>query len=238
MILKEIKNETTNAVICFSGGRLLIGVADDCTVYGIPCNRSQEDLLRRQIDCVIGKFHPPVFPNMYSIRFIPVIPNKESNFTADTENLLKVLQIKIEPVVGAKRRLYETDKGEVYVRRDGSVQGPLKASQIIDWFTFHSAHEDEQVLTVEKPEAKITEVIGKKDFGTKMTKVEKQTSTYSLCKLNEIETTMRERQKCIEREITLMRGYYKSRKKALQAELKKLKCKLKKTKKSKFCLIF
>ena len=29
--------------------------------------------------------------------------------------------------------LYETDKGDVFVRRDGSVQGPLKASQIIDW---------------------------------------------------------------------------------------------------------
>ena len=217
---------------------MLIGVADDCKVHGIPCDRSQEDLLRRQIDCVIGKFHPPVFPDMYSIRFIPVIPNKESNLKADTENMFKVLQIKIEPVVGAKRRLYETDKGEVYVRRDGSVQGPLKASQIIDWCTFHSAHEDGKVLTAQNPEAKITEAKSQKDFDNKLRSVEKQTSTYSLCKLNEIEATMRERQKCIEREIALMSGYYKSRKKALQAELRKLKRRLKTTKRSKFCLIF
>jgi len=29
--------------------------------------------------------------------------------------------------------LYQTPRGEVFVRRDGSVQGPLKASEIQTW---------------------------------------------------------------------------------------------------------
>ncbi|KAK3087763.1 hypothetical protein FSP39_010299 [Pinctada imbricata] len=43
----------------------------------------------------------------------------------------KVIEISVEKT-GETDRLYEVN-GKVYVRRDGSVQGPLKPSGIQDW---------------------------------------------------------------------------------------------------------
>ena len=34
---------------------------------------------------------------------------------------------------GTASQLYETQHGDVYIRRDGSVQGPLKAGTIQEW---------------------------------------------------------------------------------------------------------
>jgi len=36
--------------------------------------------------------------------------------------------------------LYQTPRGEVFVRRDGSVQGPLRASDIQNWIRQVSTH--------------------------------------------------------------------------------------------------
>ncbi len=44
---------------------------------------------------------------------------------------LKVIEVSVEP--GSSDQLYETAAGEVFIRRDGGVQGPLKASAIQDW---------------------------------------------------------------------------------------------------------
>eukprot|EP00112_Aurelia_sp_Birch-Aquarium-sp1_P001280 Seg1133.1 transcript_id=Seg1133.1/GoldUCD/mRNA.D3Y31 product="Schlafen-like protein 1" protein_id=Seg1133.1/GoldUCD/D3Y31 len=115
------------------GGKLFIGVADNGQVYGVPCNRRQEDATRLQIDGVISKFQPPVFPALYSIKFIPVIPYTGYVPTDENDHCFKVLEICINSPIKKVGCLYETDKGDVFVRRDGSVQGPLKASQIIDW---------------------------------------------------------------------------------------------------------
>ena len=43
----------------------------------------------------------------------------------------KVIEVSV--VQGISNQLYQTPWGEVYVRRDGSVQGPLKAAEIQDW---------------------------------------------------------------------------------------------------------
>ena len=234
---------------------MLIGVTDDGKVYGIPCNRKQEDLLRRQIDCVIGRFHPPVFPDMYSVNFIPVIINEQQDITKEAE--FKVIEIKIESTVGLGCRLFETDKGEVYVRRDGSVQGPLKASQIIDWCSYHRTRMEATMHMNERPdaktvEAKIADAEGQNDFvlirdaslgrlavnsGTASDSryssgirpcIDKQAETYALSRLNEVETNIREHQRWIEREVLLMRGYYETREKALQIELENSKYELNK----------
>lgn len=45
---------------------------------------------------------------------------------------LKVIEVKVHHIEDSST-LYETNKGEVYIRRDGSIQGPLKASQILAW---------------------------------------------------------------------------------------------------------
>ncbi len=99
----------------------MIGVADNGKVHGVTCTRKQEDTIRILVDSAIGKFQPPVFPAMYTVRFIPVI-SRDTELNNNVDNDLKVLEIEVHNVSSVKT-LYETDKGEVYIRRDGSVQG-------------------------------------------------------------------------------------------------------------------
>lgn len=223
----------------FSGGTLLIGVKDDCTVCGTEISNSKrEDQLRLQIDKIMKGFNPNVFPNLYSVKFIPVYPSNvmtndaktsgscssshpgDSNMTKlpdvlsnegiknkdsvdhgnaflghppfplssppvprklpplnlsgqendhsdvsnepdnigslSTNNLspvkslvqknaddsllnektLKVIEIAVQcppRPSGGQRTLYQNHKREVYLRLDGSVQGPLQASEIVEW---------------------------------------------------------------------------------------------------------
>lgn len=37
------------------------------------------------------------------------------------------------PKAQGEPQLYETDQGEVFLRRDGSIQGPLSVGAIQDW---------------------------------------------------------------------------------------------------------
>jgi len=42
-------------------------------VVGVPqIDHSREDKLRQQIDKIISSIEPPVFPNAYGVRFVPV----------------------------------------------------------------------------------------------------------------------------------------------------------------------
>lgn len=237
-------NKSYIILFYFIGGRLLIGVADNGQVHGIPCDRKQEDILRRQIDNVIGKFQPPVFPDMYSINFIPVLPHAEYEVTLNNEQLLKVLEIKINRPIRRESCLFETDRGEVFVKRDGSVQGPLKASQIIDWCKNHGDKEQQDTSRVQRSEMMVTDVFEDKGrWGSNLsndlpfenaidiradkhsihtiTLSDRHLEIYSLSRLGEIEASIRERQKAIEREIVMMRGRYEAREKALQAELER-----------------
>ena len=185
---------------------------------------------------------------MYSISFIPVIPNRGYDITSNSKNKLKVLEVKIEPTIRFESRLFETDRGEVFVRRDGSVQGPLKANQIIDWYTNHMTLEERNTKTAQKQEAskscvnaqrelvtelllrKLIDVICKKNDTRYSTNImpfyDKQMDLCSFSRLSEIEASIRERQMCIEREIVLMRDYYEAREKALQTELENSKYEL------------
>ena len=44
---------------------------------------------------------------------------------------LKVVAIDVK--AGHSNMLYETPEGEVFIRRDGSVQGPLRAKDVQAW---------------------------------------------------------------------------------------------------------
>lgn len=115
------------------GGRLMIGVDNECRVCGISCTRKQEDIARCQIDNTIKHFQPHVLPNMYMIDFIPVKLSPQDNIELESvDPLLKVLEVSVnkQKLVNC---LYETDKEKIYIRRDGSVEGPLKTSQIVEW---------------------------------------------------------------------------------------------------------
>ncbi|XP_069751254.1 schlafen-like protein 1 isoform X4 [Narcine bancroftii] len=115
-----LKNHVRRYVCAFlnsEGGSLFVGVNDDGTVCGVECNHKDEDRVRLLIDSILKGFKPPLFPNSYSITFLPVIRD------GDTGMFLKVMRLTVHaPSKEGEVLLYETDQGEVYIRRDGSVQ--------------------------------------------------------------------------------------------------------------------
>ena len=110
------------------GGSLLAGVDDDGVVRGLHCDHRQEDRARLLVDSILKGFHPPLLPHNYSLDFLSVVrPGPEGRD-------LKVLRLTLRPPPApALMGLYQTDLGEVFLRRDGSVEGPLSASAIQEW---------------------------------------------------------------------------------------------------------
>nr|XP_004670548.2 schlafen-like protein 1 isoform X1 [Jaculus jaculus] len=109
------------------GGSLLVGVEDSGLVQGIRCGHREEDRARLLVDSILQGFKPQVFPDAYTLTFIPVIS------TSTTSVPLKVLRLTVHSKVQGEPQLYETDQGEVFLRRDGSIQGPLSVGAIQDW---------------------------------------------------------------------------------------------------------
>lgn len=110
------------------GGSLLVGVRDNGVVCGVFFDHKKEDRTRLQVDDTVKQFDPPLFPHNYSLRFLPVItPGRR-------EHCLKVLCLTFRaPPAFAEPTLYQVGEGQVYMRRDGSVQGPLGVSVILEW---------------------------------------------------------------------------------------------------------
>ncbi|XP_008578878.1 PREDICTED: schlafen-like protein 1 [Galeopterus variegatus] len=133
------------------GGSLLVGIEDSGLVQGIRCSHRDEDRTRLLVDSILQGFKPQVFPNAYTLTFIPVI----STSTAGVS--LKVIRLTVHtPKAQSQPQLYQTDQGEVFLRREGSIQGPLSASAIQEWCLqkwmgeLDDLKEKVKVLTVEK----------------------------------------------------------------------------------------
>ncbi|XP_021090784.1 schlafen-like protein 1 isoform X1 [Mesocricetus auratus] len=133
------------------GGSLLVGVEDSGLVQGIHCSHRDEDRTRLLVDSILQGFKPQVFPDAYTLTFIPVISTSTANMP------LKVLRLTVHtPKAQGEPQLYETDQGEVFLRRDGSIQGPLSVGAIQDWcrqkwtMELGKLEEKVKVLTVEK----------------------------------------------------------------------------------------
>ncbi|XP_028016083.2 schlafen-like protein 1 [Eptesicus fuscus] len=110
------------------GGSLLVGVEDSGLVRGIRCSHHEEDRVRLLVDSVLQGFRPQVFPDAYTLTFIPVVNTSASGTP------LKVIRLSVHaPKAQAEPQLYETDQGEVFLRREGSIQGPLAVHAIQEW---------------------------------------------------------------------------------------------------------
>uniref|UniRef100_A0A2K6FAH9 Schlafen like 1 n=1 Tax=Propithecus coquereli TaxID=379532 RepID=A0A2K6FAH9_PROCO len=110
------------------GGSLLVGVKDSGLVQGIRCSHRDEDRTRLLVDSILQGFKPQVFPDAYTLAFIPVVS------TSTTSVPLKVIRLTVHaPKAQGEPQLYQTDQGEVFLRREGSIQGPLSASAIQEW---------------------------------------------------------------------------------------------------------
>ncbi|XP_058573841.1 schlafen-like protein 1 isoform X2 [Neofelis nebulosa] len=110
------------------GGSLFVGVEDSGLVRGVPCSHRDEDRVRLLVDSILQGFQPQVFPDAYTLSFIPVVS------TIASTTPLKVIRLSVHaPRAQAEPQLYETDQGEVFLRRDGSIQGPLSVHAIQEW---------------------------------------------------------------------------------------------------------
>ncbi|XP_069106874.1 uncharacterized protein [Argopecten irradians] len=129
--MKKQLNKDVGKYVCGflnsrEAGSLMIGVNDSGHVKGVECSQSQEDKVRLDIDMAIKTINPAIFPNMYTVEFVPVLIN-----SLQSEPPLFVLEITVKSIDDTDV-LYATC-GDVYVRRDGSVQGPLKGAEIQEW---------------------------------------------------------------------------------------------------------
>ena len=55
------------------GGSLFVGVEDSGLVRGVPCSHRDEDRVRLLVDSILQGFQPQVFPDAYTLSFIPVV---------------------------------------------------------------------------------------------------------------------------------------------------------------------
>ncbi|XP_078539507.1 schlafen-like protein 1 [Lissotriton helveticus] len=128
MTFKHHIRKYTCGFLNSEGGSLFVGVEDSGAVLGVHCNHKEEDRLRLLVDSILKGFKPPLFPDAYSLAFIPVLKAE------DTGLFLKVIRLTVHrPKEQNEPLLYETDQGEVYLRRDGSIQGPLSGNAIQEW---------------------------------------------------------------------------------------------------------
>nr|XP_055248802.1 schlafen-like protein 1 isoform X2 [Gorilla gorilla gorilla] len=61
------------------GGSLLVGVEDSGLVQGIRCSHRDEDRARLLVDSILQGFKPQIFPDAYTLTFIPVISTLETS---------------------------------------------------------------------------------------------------------------------------------------------------------------
>lgn len=61
------------------GGSLLVGVDDSGLVQGVHCSHREEDRVRLLVDSILQGFKPQVFPDAYTLTFIPVLSANASS---------------------------------------------------------------------------------------------------------------------------------------------------------------
>ncbi|KAM3829440.1 schlafen-like protein 1 [Vipera latastei] len=150
--LKHHLRKYTCAFLNSEGGSLFVGVEDNGLVRGVKCDHKEEDRIRLLTDSLLKTFKPQVFPTAYTLSFIPVIKAEGTGI------FLKVLRLNVHPPKPhAEPLLYETDQGEVYLRRDGSIQGPLPGSAIQEWCRQKWTQE------IKKLEVKIDDLLKEKE---------------------------------------------------------------------------
>ena len=98
------------------GGVLYVGIDDSSVVYGLEIKQHEYDKFLLAIDRE-GKFNmsPPLMPQKYSIRRIPVIHHKKNRD-------LWIIEIKVTPSENDKKnRILTTYSRECFVRMNAST---------------------------------------------------------------------------------------------------------------------
>ena len=70
--LLALAEKYMNSFLNSAGGVLMFGIEDDGTIVGLTFNKKDRDAMRTSIDALMAASTPPVDPQLYSIRFLPV----------------------------------------------------------------------------------------------------------------------------------------------------------------------
>lgn len=108
------------------GGVLMAGILDNGRVCGISCPERRRREVVNIIDKEFSYFLPKVPSNFYRIEFVPVYERSKVVQLKD----LFVLELTVS--AGHEDEIYETGEHKVFIRREGSIQGPLNPLQIKD----------------------------------------------------------------------------------------------------------
>ncbi|XP_055467322.1 schlafen-like protein 1 isoform X2 [Psammomys obesus] len=89
------------------GGSLLVGVEDSGLVQGIHCSHRDEDRTRLLVDSILQGFKPQVFPDAYTLTFIPVISTTASTPLKKWTMELGKLEEKVKVLTVEKEQLQQ-----------------------------------------------------------------------------------------------------------------------------------
>lgn len=103
-----------NSFLNGDGGCMLLGIADDSTVFGVHLDQHHRDVLNREVDAIAHKSHPPIDGEDYNVDYHQVFNGKGQ--------LLKNCFVVSVSVSKGSKHLYKTTKGEMWIRYDGSTR--------------------------------------------------------------------------------------------------------------------
>ncbi|CAI8024075.1 Schlafen-like protein 1 [Geodia barretti] len=106
-----------SAFLNSDGGTLYVGISDDGRVVGLRLTHPDRQLVSGMIINEFNHFTPPVGGDLYMINFVPC--NRNDHFV-----------IEIHVKAGVPSEIYADRENKMWIRRDGSVQGPLWPREI------------------------------------------------------------------------------------------------------------
>lgn len=118
------------------GGVLYIGIDDSSNVYGLELKQGEYDKFLLAIDRE-GKFNvnPPLMPQKYSVRRVPVMHHKKNKD-------LYVIEIKVTPSESdQKNRTLTTYNRECFVRMSASTH-KLDAMDLLEYIRVNEEHKN------------------------------------------------------------------------------------------------
>jgi len=119
--LNQLIGRYGSAFLNSEGGVLLAGVTDSGYVKGLSIGPRDEARIRAGVRNEIEKFRPIVTSDLWGIEFVPVKGTGNPRL-----RIADKLVVEISFKKGNIENIYENSSHQVYLRRDGGVQGPLR----------------------------------------------------------------------------------------------------------------
>lgn len=122
----EVIAPYVSAFLNTQGGTLFYGIRDDGLVTGVSLNRKTRDQFNTTIDTALNNFTPHLSLEEYQIKFVSIHGRDGQRI-----NDLYVIEVKVNK--GEMKEIYFTQKGEAYIKRDGSIS-MLKGHNLLKFY--------------------------------------------------------------------------------------------------------